>query len=95
MNLKTMFLVGVAVMLSGSAAIVCAEEGAPKPAGVEDANGNLRVPADYRDAYEYLGTWSVANDDKPGAKQLHVVYASPGSVRLSKTRGNFPTGPYW
>jgi hypothetical protein len=59
MNLKTMFFIGIAVILSGFAAIVCAEEGAGNQAGVEDADGNLRVPTDYRDVYEYLGTWSV------------------------------------
>jgi len=52
MNLRTMFLVGVAVMFSGFAAIVYAEEGSQSSAGVEDADGNLRVPTDYRDVYE-------------------------------------------
>jgi hypothetical protein len=49
------------------------------------------VPADYRDLYEYLGTWSVAADT-PGAKEMHVVYASPGTRVAFKNTGKFPDG---
>jgi hypothetical protein len=31
-------------------------------AGVVDAEGNLRVPVDYRTAYQFLGSWAVAAD---------------------------------
>src|SRR6476469_1684184 len=43
-----------------------------------DAAGNMHVPKDYRTTYEFLGSWSVAGDK--GAKQIHVVYASPGTA---------------
>jgi len=36
--------------------------------------------ADYRTAYQMLGSWAVAKDDGPGSKELHVVYASPGTI---------------
>jgi hypothetical protein len=50
----------------------------------------LRVPADYRKTFQYLGTWSVANDHGQGAKQLHAVYASPGAISAYRKLGHFP-----
>ena len=41
-------------------------------AAVFDDKGNLRVPADYRTAYQMLGSWAVAKDDGPGSKEMHV-----------------------
>jgi hypothetical protein len=46
---------------------------------VVDDKGNLRVPADYRTSYRMLGSRAVAKDDGPGSKEMHVVYASPGT----------------
>jgi hypothetical protein len=57
-----------------------------------DASGNIRVPVNYRTSYELLGSWSVAADQGPGAKQLHVVYASPGAVAAYRKSGHFPDG---
>ena len=34
----------------------------PKTGKVVDASGNLRVPSDYRTAYQFLGSWAVAAD---------------------------------
>ena len=59
---------------------------------VVDSLGSLRVPEGYRAAYEYLGSWSVAADQGPGAKELHVVYASPGSAAAFRSHGNFAYG---
>jgi hypothetical protein len=61
-------------------------------AAVVDTKGNLRVPSDYRTAYEALGTWAVAKDDGPGSKQLHMVYASPGTIAAFRKNGQFPDG---
>jgi DMSO/TMAO reductase YedYZ molybdopterin-dependent catalytic subunit len=38
----------------------------PAPAAVVDDKGNLRVPADYRTAYQMLGSWAVAKDGLKG-----------------------------
>jgi hypothetical protein len=65
--------------------------GGPTAAVVDD-KGNLRVPADYPTAYWMLGTWAVAADDGPGSKELHVVYASPGTVTAYRKDGHFPDG---
>ena len=37
-----------------------------------DAAGNMHIPDNYRINYEYLGSWSVAADEK-GAKEMHTV----------------------
>ena len=61
-------------------------------AAVVDDKGNLRVPADYRTAYEALGSWAVAKDDGPGSKGMHVVYASSGASAAYRKDGHFPDG---
>ncbi len=61
-------------------------------AAVVDDTGNLRVPADYRTAYQLLGSWVVAADDGPGSRELHVVYASPGTIAAYRKDGHFPDG---
>ena len=49
----------------------------PKTGKVVDASGNLRVPSDYRTAYQFLGSWAVAADQGPGSKEIHLVYGRP------------------
>jgi hypothetical protein len=61
-------------------------------AAVVDDKGNLRVPTDYRNAYQVLGSWAVAADDSPGSKQMHIVYASPGTIAAYRKDGHFPDG---
>jgi hypothetical protein len=61
-------------------------------ASVVDAQGALRVPPDYRTTYEMLGTWAVAQDEGPGAKEMHMVFASPGSIAAFRKDGRFPDG---
>ena len=93
MNRRSLFVVSVALAFSASVALVLAADERPaKSSNVEDAAGNLHVPGDYRELYEYLGSWSVADDDKPGAKQIHAVYASPGTREAFKKTGKFPDG---
>jgi hypothetical protein len=59
---------------------------------VVDPNGNLRVPADYRTSYQFLGSWAIANAKAQGSKGLHVVYASPGAIAAYRKDGRFPDG---
>ena len=61
-------------------------------ASVVDSKGNLRVPHNYHATYQYLGSWAVAAAQGPGAKELHVVYASPGAVAAYRSHGSFPDG---
>jgi len=48
----------------------------PKAETVVDANGTLR-PAIIAPPTRLLGSWAVAADQGQGAKEIHVVYASP------------------
>ena len=59
---------------------------------VVDANGNLRVPADYRTSYQFLGSWAVAEDVGKSPSQLHVVYASQGTIAAYLKDRRFPDG---
>ena len=63
---------------------------APTQEQLVDAAGNMRIPNNYRTTYEFLGSWSVAGDK--GAKQIHLVYASPGSAAAYRATGKFPDG---
>ena len=64
--------------------------GAQNAERVVDAEGNLRVPADYRTAYQLLGSWAVADDKGQGSKEIHVVFASPGAIAAYRKDGHFP-----
>ena len=57
-----------------------------------DDSGNMRVPSDYRTTYEMLGTWAVAAEKGLGSKEMHVVYASPGTIAAYNKTGHFPDG---
>lgn len=59
---------------------------------VVDDEGNMQVPSNYRTAYQVLGTWAVAADSSPGSKEMHVVYASPGTIAAYRKAGHFPDG---
>lgn len=59
---------------------------------VVDDGGNLHVPDAYRTTYQLLGSWAVAADQSNGSKELHVVYASPGTIDAYRKDGRFPDG---
>ena len=59
---------------------------------VADAQGRLHVPTNYRSTYQFLGAWAVAADQGQGSKELHVVYASPGTVDSYRRDGHFADG---
>lgn len=60
--------------------------------GATDDAGHIHVPEGYERLYRFLGSWAVANDSGPGAKQMHNVYASPGAIEAYKKDGHFPNG---
>jgi hypothetical protein len=63
-----------------------------KHEAVVDAQGNLHVPSNYRAAYEFLGAWAIAADKGVGSRELHNVYATPGTIATYQTIGHFPDG---
>ena len=95
MKIASVAGVGLLSLLSLAAitqtGLIAATNG-PKAEAVVDAQGSLRVPADYRTAYQFLGSWAVAADQGQGSKQIHVVYASPGTIAAYHKDGHFPDG---
>ena len=69
-----------------------AEQNDLAPSAVVDANGNMRVPAGYRTSYHFLGSWAVADKAGESPTQLHIVYASPGTIAAYRKDGRFPDG---
>jgi len=55
-----------------------------------DKDGILHKPADYRDRYQALGVFSVA--DLNGAVDLHYTYAPPGTAEYYRKNGKFADG---
>src|SRR5881396_2278217 len=95
--IKTLAGVGMAGLLAmltiaahGQMGTTAASNG-PNAEAVVDATGNLHVPDAYRTTYQSLGSWAVAAEGK-GSKELHVVYASPGTIAAYRKDGRFPDG---
>src|SRR5690349_5742881 len=97
MNTRKTLGLAVAGALVASAATLTlvsrfASGGGVLHANVVDANGNLRVPENYRTRYEYLGGWAIAADSGRSSKEMHEVYASPGAIAAYRKSGDFPDG---
>ena len=96
-NVKIIIVVGLVSLVAVSGAVygqlgeATATNGS-RPEAIVDANGNLRVPANYRTAYQFLGSWAVAADQGQGSKEVHVVYASPETSAAYRKDGRFPDG---
>jgi hypothetical protein len=88
--MKTIYIVGIAA--AGILAMVTVAADGQTGTTVADAAGNLHVPDAYRTAYQSLGSWAVAADQAQGAKELHVVYSSPGTITAYRRDGRFPDG---
>ena len=100
--MRTFSVIGLGLLSLVSLAAIAQTAGTsgPDPAtsarkssdAVVDASGNLRVPADYRAAYQSLGSWAVAAEQGQGSKEIHSVYASPGTIAAYHKNGRFPDG---
>lgn len=55
-----------------------------------DKTGNIRKPADFRDLYHLLGTYTV--ELVPKGEEMHVTYASPGAAEYYRKNGKFADG---
>jgi hypothetical protein len=55
-----------------------------------DKTGNIRKPADFRDLYRLLGTYTV--ELVPKGEEMHVTYASPGTAEYYRKNGKFADG---
>jgi hypothetical protein len=98
--MRTSKAIGIAIgvtLIAGSVGVLAQMNGAASSGGpvgtkVVDANGNLRVPENYRTVYQALGSWAIAADGGSGSKQIHDVYASPGTIDAFRETGRFPDG---
>jgi hypothetical protein len=54
-----------------------------------DKTGNIRKPADYRDTFQMLGSWTVLD---PKGTQMHFTYASPGAAEYYRRNQKFADG---
>src|SRR5215469_12065554 len=88
--------VGIAVISGIVAAVGYAQVNTPPSpdasTAIVDEKGNMHVPDGYRTTYETLGSWAIATDEGKGAKELHVVYASPGTIAAYRRDGRFSEG---
>jgi hypothetical protein len=82
----------VVAVIAGGQMGSFAANGESKTEAVTDTKGNLHVPEAYRTAYEFLGTWAIGADKGQGSQELHVVYASPGTISAYRRDGHFPDG---
>ena len=83
---------GVLALVLFAAHVSKATADEPAAGAVVGANGNLRVPATYRTSYQFLGSWAVADGVGKSPTQLHVVYASPGTIAAYLKDKRFPDG---
>jgi Cytochrome P460 len=93
--MKALAITGMVVLLAVVAVQAYSETKPGSEAnaeGVVDAAGNLHVPHAYRTTYQFLGSWAVAAGQGQGSKELHVVYASPGTIAAYRKDGRFPDG---
>src|SRR5262245_1767265 len=83
----------IAVLVSAAATVYGAASSSKQTewSAIVDGNGNMHVPDGYRTKYQFLGTWVVAGEGQ-AAKELHVVYASPGVVDEYRNSKQFADG---
>jgi cytochrome c len=55
-------------------------------------DGGITRPTDYRDTFEFLGTYAVATKPSQPVDEMHVVYTRPEDVRAYRRDGKFPDG---
>jgi len=55
-----------------------------------DKTGNICKPADVRDLYQLLGTYTV--ELQPKGEEMHVTYASPDAAQYYRKNGKFADG---
>jgi Cytochrome P460 len=84
-------LAAVAIAAQAQMDTTASRNGSNEKAVVDDA-GNLHVPDAYRTTYQLLGSWAVAANQGQVSKELHVVYASPGTIAAYRKDGRFPDG---
>lgn len=89
---RAMGAVAVVTSLLAIALVSLARAQPPSSDPVIDSRGDLRVPAHYRTHYEPLGAWAVRTGAAAPVAQMHIVYASPGTIEHYRATGHFADG---
>jgi hypothetical protein len=90
--------VAVFVMIAfafNTSAVLAADGVEPKTFSTYvDKTGKIRVPENYRTEWDFLGSWSIAADEKGGggAAEFHNVYTQPTTIEAFRKTGKFPDG---
>lgn len=79
----------VLVLITGHQPVISQSTSRSNGFDLVDKTGNIRKPPDYRDLYQFLGTYTVLD---PKGNQMHVTYASPGTAEYYRRNGKFPDG---
>src|SRR5215472_10533101 len=90
MSARIASLLFVFVCLMGQQTIHSQNNGAANGFDLVDKMGNIRKPADVRDLYQLLGTYTV--ELVPTGEEMHVTYASPGTAEYYRKNGKFADG---
>ena len=78
------------LFLTGQQPVRSQSKGSADGFGLVDKMGNIRKPADVRDLYQLLGTYTV--ELNPKGEEMHVTYASPGAAQYQREHGKFADG---
>jgi len=99
MSGRILLLVLALVVLTGYQSINSQTAGSFNGFDLDDQMGNIRKPADVRDLYQLLGTYTVfeptsmvALGSKSESDEMHITYASPGTAEYYRKNGKFADG---
>jgi hypothetical protein len=90
MSGRISLLIVALVVLTGHQPISSQTAGSHNGFDLVDKTGNIRKPADVRDLYQLLGTYTV--ELSPKGEEMHVTYASPGAAQDYRKNGKFADG---
>ena len=90
MSSRISILVVVFVVLASQRSVRSQSKVSANGFDLVDKAGNIRKPADVRDLFQLLGTYTV--ELNPKGEQMHVTYASPGTAQYYRKNGKFADG---
>ena len=90
MSIRVAQLLFALVFLVGQQPVRSQNKGGTSGFDLVDKAGNIHKPADVRDLYQLLGTYTVELTSK--GEEMHVTYASPGAAQYYRKNGTFADG---
>ena len=90
MSARIASLIIALAFLTGPQPVRSQSSGSANGFDLVDKAGNIRKPANVRDLYQLLGTYTPT--DLNGNTQMHVTYAPPGTAQYYRKNGKFADG---